>query len=878
MPGTTVTLVSPDGARRDAAADASAEYRFERITPGQYSIEAAATGFAPFRSDPITVIAGETAAVNIQLALTVVEEVTVTDTEEISTAPDDNASAVVLRTEEIEALPDDPEELAAALQALAGPGAGPEGGEIFIDGFSGGSMPRRDSIREIRINRNPFSSEFDRLGLGRIEILTKPGTEDFHGEVEFDFEDESLNSRNPFASNRPPFQRRNFEFELSGPIIRNRLSFFFDVEHRSIENNALINALTLGPDLSVVPFSRAVRVPSRSTEFSPRFDLAISERHTLSGRYSFERSGRTNTGLGGFDLPSRAYESSDSEHLFRLTDTIVLSPSMINETRFQFIRRRREQTGDSSMPTIRVLDSFTSGGANIGVSLADDDRLELQNYTSYTRGRHAMKFGLRYRYIRLNDISERNFAGTFTFTSLDQYRDTILDLPGAVPTQFSIAGGDPAASVSRSDVGVFFQDDWRARPDLTLSFGLRYENQTNISSSGDLAPRFSFAYSPGGGQRPKTVIRGGVGVFYNRFGEGLTLQTIRFDGISQRQFVVTDPAILDSVIFTPDGVTNVPNIAELTAFALPQTTRIISPDLVSPRTVQAVASIERQLGFETTVSATYTHTRIRRMLRSRNINAPVLGVRPIPDAGNIFQYESTGRLDQDQLIFNVRSRFHRRVSIFGNYSIGRARSDTDGAGTFPADQFDLDGEYGNSLLDVRHSFVVGGRFETIWGIRVNPFVTYRSGVPFNIVTGTDLNGDTIFNDRPAFATDLNEPGIIISRFGAFDPTPEPGDIIIPRNFGRGPSYFNVNLRLAKEFEFGERSSGSGGRRDSRYSIELSAQIRNLFNTVNGGSPVGNLRSSFFGQSVGLAGGFGRGGGGSQTAGNRRITLSLEFNF
>ena len=914
----TVIAVDASGKEKTAQANQDGAFTITGLAAGKYIVRINAAGFAPYENTEVAVEAGKSVALDVALDVAVIENtVDVQQNEAVGTDPEATAGAIILKDKDIDALPDDPDELAAALQALAGPGAGPNGGEIIIDGFSNGKMPPRSSIREIRINQNPFSSEYDRLGFGRIEILTKPGTDKYRGEVEFEFEDESLNSRNPFAPARAPFQVRNLNGNFGGPLIKNRASFFFDAEYEDTANNSLINARLLDPNLNEIPFQLAVVAPSKRFEFSPRFDFKINDNNTLVARYEYSRSKSENSGLGGFDLLSRASNNSSNEHSFRLTETSVLSASIINESRFQYIRRRNQQEGDSTLPTIRVNDAFTGGGANIGFGFTNEDRVEFSNYTSMVHGRHALKFGARVRHVNFENSSPNNFAGTFTFTSLDQYRNTILNL--ATPSQFQIAGGTPEAGVKQTDVGLFVQDDWRVNPKLTLSFGLRYENQTNISSKNNFAPRFGFAYAPGAGgnKQAKTVFRGGFGIFYDRFSESLTLQSIRFNGINQQQFIVTDTAILDRIVFNADGtVSGVPTVSQLSAFAQPQTTRIVSPDLQSPYTMQTAFGVERQLPFKTTVSATYINARTRRLLRSRNINAPIGGVQPVPGGGNIFQYESTGRFDQNQLVVNFRSNFLQNVSVFANYSFGGAKSDSDGANSFPANSYDLTGEYGNANMDIRHRFTIGGSFTAPWGVRLSPFITYRSGVPFNITTGEDLNNDKVFTDRPAFATDLNEPGIVFTRFGAFDPTPDAGDTIIPRNFGRGPEFFNVNLRMAKTFSFGSKGdSGSGngnrggggggggggqrgggggpfggggggggggqrggGSEEGRYSLEFAVQIRNILNTTNFGTPVGNLRSPFFGMSTSTAGGFGFGGGGGGQAGNRRVEFEVRFSF
>ncbi|MGH9948634.1 MAG: carboxypeptidase regulatory-like domain-containing protein, partial [Pyrinomonadaceae bacterium] len=475
--GAEVSAVDVDGKEIRVKSNRSGEFVLN-LAPGTYRIRVASPGFAVYEDANVVAAARTTVNLNITLTIAIQESKVTVDREgSISTDPNANASATVLKGKDIKALPDNPAELQAALEALAGPGAGPSGGEIFIDGFSGGKLPRRDTIREIRINQNPFSNEYDRFGLGRIEIFTKPGTEKWTGEVGAEFEDESLNSRNPYSANRPPYQLRNISPEFSGPIIKDRLSFYTDFQIESFENNSLTNANILGPDLVATPFLRSVSAPLKTWEFGQRFDAQITKKVTLTSRYGYETSKDSLAGLGGFDLPSRAYRSNDSEHFLRLTETAVISPTVINETRFQFLTTRSSQAEFDASPTIRVLEAFTGGGSNVGNSFVDRDRIELHNYTSWVKGDHIFRFGGRLRQINVTDSSPSNFAGTFTFTSLDQYRDTILNLSGAFPTQFSISGGQPLAKVKRTDLGIFFQDDWNIDPKLTVSAGLRYESQ-----------------------------------------------------------------------------------------------------------------------------------------------------------------------------------------------------------------------------------------------------------------------------------------------------------------------------------------------------------------------------------------------------------------
>jgi hypothetical protein len=922
--GVTVTATDAAGVARTVTTSDEGQFVFAALPPGRYTVRLESPGFDVYENTDVEVTAGSTGPLNIILNIAIeAEEVTVTADAPVSTEPESEAGAVVIRGADLDALPDDPDSLADALQALAGPSAGPEGeGEIYIDGFSGGRLPPKESIREIRINKNPFSAEYERLGYGRIEVFTKPGTDKFRGQTFFNFSDESLNARNPFAFTRAPFQSRRFGGNVSGPIIPGKVSFFLDFQRNETDENDVINAVILDPALNPVAFNQTLLTPARRTTFSPRIDWQLNPANTLVARYTYERSRSENQGVGDFNLPERAFNSEGTQHTFQLTETAVINQKVINETRFQFERDRNIRQGGLFAPTLRVQEAFTSGGAQVGLSTSDLDRFELQNFTSWTAGKHSLKAGARFRHLRLTDVSQQNFAGTFTFTSLEQYRQTLLGLPGARPAQFSISAGDPEARVTRSDFSPFVQDDWRVRPNLTVSAGLRYDLQTDIGSGLNFAPRLAFAWSPDGGQgrQQRTVIRGGFGIFYDTLRENLLLQAARFNGINQQQFLVTNtsPGAEEILGLFPA----IPSIETLQAFSVPQVVRQLAPDLLTPYTLQTALSVERQLPWRTTVSINFVNARTLHVLRSRNINAPLPGtlVRPLPGQGNIFQYESSGRFNQRQLIVNVSNRLSQRLTLSGNYVLNGARSDTDGANTFPANQYDLSGEYGRSAQDIRHRFTLFGTISGLpWDIRLSPIVIANSGRPFNITVGRDLNGDTLFTERPAFATDLSDTGVRATPFGTFDVTPSAGQEIIPRNYATGPSFFVVNLRAGKSFGFGEAiqpsggaggdtagggrgggrggggrggGGGGGGRRGGgggaggdgseryRYSLNFSVNVQNLFNNTNEGQPIGNLSSPLFGRSIGTAGGFGRGGGGGggQAAGNRRVELQLRFSF
>ena len=243
-----------------ATADSLGHFSFVGLIPGAYDIMAKKTGFAVYQMQAFPV-SGD-GSIDIQLSVAAEsQEVTVSDDNtHVEVDPDRNASALVLKGTDLDTLSDDPDELQDDLQALAGPSAGPNGGQIYIDGFSGGSLPPKSAIREIRVNSNPFSAEYDRLGYGRIEIFTKPGMDKFRGQLFTSFNDNALNARNPFLSNKPPFQSKMYSGNLAGPLTK-KMSFTLDFERRDIAESGILIGTQLNSSLQPTPFALSVPTP-----------------------------------------------------------------------------------------------------------------------------------------------------------------------------------------------------------------------------------------------------------------------------------------------------------------------------------------------------------------------------------------------------------------------------------------------------------------------------------------------------------------------------------------------------------------------------------------------------------------------------------------
>ena len=945
----TVLLTTPSGGAMETRTNKDGVYEFKDLPSGTYEVKAIAAGFALFTKSGLLVTTGQVTRANLQLSLEVQQEKVEVQstTTQVDVSPENNANSIVLQGKDLEALSDDPDELQSELEAMAGPSAGPNGGQIYIDGFTAGQLPPKASIREIRINQNPFSSEYDKLGYGRVEIYTKPGTDKLHGQFMVSGNASEFNARNPFeilppGEAPPSYNSEQYSGNIGGAINK-KASFFFNFEIRDIGALNVISATVLNPDFQIVPYSASVTNPQTRMNFAPRVDYQLTPNNTLTGRYQYWRDSETNNGVGQFLLAQAGNNVLNVEQTLQLTDTQTVNPSTINEARFQYIHETDVLTPVSTAINVLVQGAFNGNGSGGGGTSDTENRYEFTDIVYKNFSKHSLKFGGRIRSTADSSSTTVNYTGAFTFgsrfqpgctptpaddcvlTAIEAYQITESGLAQglSIPQIQALGGGAnyyqqttgvPSLSVNLVDAGVFAQDDWKIRPNLTLSYGLRFETQNNFSDKSNFALRVGVAWGIGGNAKnpSKTVVRAGFGMFYDRFTYTLLETQQRFNaaGTGQQQYLVQNPNfyLAGNPNCVPPLSVPVPPACGSSSNSTIQ--YVPNNNLHTPYTIQTGVTVERQLTRVANIAVTYLNSRGVHQFYTDNIN-PInpddpTEPRPIPTEGNLFQYQSEGVFKQNQLIVNGSIRMGAKLSLFGYYTLNYANSDTNGATTFPSIPGKPWLDYGRSIYDYRNRLFVGGTIGLPHAFRLSPFLVASSGVPFNITTGGDLFQDSLYNVRPAFGpcTPATQ-----TKYGCFEAPPSADYIPIPVNYGEGPGRFALMLRLSKTIGFGpvfegnagqagggmgggtfgrgpggmgrggSGGGGGGGRSmdagatNHRYGLTFSIAARNVFNNVNVLPPIGNLSSPQFGESNGLAG-----RPYSDTSSNRRLDLQVSFTF
>lgn len=787
----TVALVPADDPGRvvTRATDARGEARFDVRVGGAYRLRADATGFSRRELDLRVTRADARQRVELALAPVAVDVLVRREPEVAATDPRGLAFRRVLTERDLAALPEDPEALEQALRAIAGPGA------VFrVDGFSANRLPPKSAIQEIRISYSEFSAEYHVYTRAVVDILTKPGIERFSGSFGVRAGPSAWSARDAFASRRGESDLRSYEGSLGGPLWRERTSFLATLTVATQEVEQPVSAM--GP---AGPIQDQLVQANSNAQVWASVVHALAPGQTTRARYTERRSDADNSGVGGLALAERAVhgELSDRTLLWSLTGPV--GTRLYNQIRVRLGALRSHQEAASDAPAVEVIGAFEGGGAQVGGGRRQT-RWAIEDDLDLTWRNHAIRAGVAGEAVAVRSDEWRNRGGTYLFASLD-------DFVAGRPLSFTRRRGDPFVTFSVRQGALYVQDDVRLGKVLTISAGARVEAQSVVRGA-HLAPRFGLSWAPFKGGR--TAVRLGVGRYYEWVPSIVVEQVARLDGSRQQEVVVVRP---------DPGVDPIPS-------APPAPGRyLLSPDATLPRTLRFMTAVEQQLGPTATLTVTYEDVRVRGLLRGSNLNAPAPGVgRPDERVGNVIEAQSVGRRHEQSLSVRVNWRAPAPLDllVLGNYTLGRARDDTDGPFVLPARPLALDDEWAPSRRDARHEWSVTGLLQSRSVCHGVFSVAGSSGTPYSIRTGFDENGDGLAIERPAG---------------------------IGRNSMRGEGHLLATGRLAcRPFR---RASGRGASPGTRAPVfELSVEAQNFFNRTNPVGYVGVMSSPLFGRPVG----------------------------
>jgi carboxypeptidase family protein len=813
----TVTSAAAGAAAPPAVStDARGDAIVPLLDPGRYAIHVESPGFADYDARDVRLRAGENRR-DVKLAIAKIAATVQVGREarERASDPRGDMFATVLSQDQIDELPDDPDEFEQALRDMAGPGA-----TLRVNGFRGGRLPPKDQIQQIRFRRNMFAADTHEAGFMSVDITTKPGLETWRGATNAGFRDATLNAKNAFAPVKADERNERYGFSLNGPLWAKHTSLALSADGTdAFDSKTIVAALPTGL------FADSVRKPNTALNVSARVEHALTKTQVLRGEFQRNYTFADNLGVGDFDLVERGYSQTRTENLFRLSTSGSVGKTAFNEFRFQFRAEDTNVAEASTAPAVLVLNAFNAGGAQLGGSRGAHE-VSVSDDLDYAVGRHALRAGFQVEAGGYRTDELRNTTGTFTFASLDAYN-------AGLPTTFTRNVGDPHVDASQAQTGLYFQDDFRARKDLTISGGVRQEFQTHVGGL-HLGPRGGVAWSPF--KNGKTTVRAGGGVFFDWFDVQSYEQALQLDGAHQQTQTTVQPGYPNALLGGH-------------AVLLPAGRVQFAPDLTQPVLREAIVGVEQTLPHEIRMNTMLIHRRGAHQLRGVNVNAPLTGgLRPFPDAGPITQVESIAESQFDGLSISLNyMRPAKRLFIAANYVLSRSVNDADSLFSLPANNNDLAAERGPAPGDARHRFMSLANFPLVGRFRLATSVRVQSALPYNITTGRDDNGDTISNDRPAG---------------------------VSRNSGRGSALADLGARLSWSIGFGTRAGGGmggpqvrvvrgndadplgstsvGGDMTKRYSLELYAQSYNLLNRVNALNFSGVMTSPFFGQATSAA--------------------------
>lgn len=772
----------------ETIADQDGRFRLDGVASGNYVLLVVAAGFAP-QQKAITV--PHLNVLQVQLAVEAIKSEVVVSSQPkgLSVEAASSANSRVLRGAALQRLPRNEAQLLRVLQRMSG--SLTEQLDIRVNGVAGAKLPPLVTIKEIRINNDPYAAAFHEPTAAHIEIETKGGSEQVQAGGFFEYRNSALDARNAFSFDKQPLEQRDYGGWWSSRLIGSQSFIFGAFEQRRHDASTIVSAFT--PDGY---YGDNVPLLNRETLVSLRGDYTPSERHAISFFYDWARSRDDGQGITSLDLPERGYQVQGQEQSWQVSARSFLSTNLVNEITAKYARERVETLTDNYDEAIEVVGAYNSGGPQCCPAQSLRQHLTFTENLSWLRGTHFLKTGLQIAGVQLRDNSENNFGGSWLYANL-----AFLRLHR--PLLYTLNVGTPQLNFGLWQFAGYAQDEIKLKPNFTLTPGLRYEAQTQGGGARNFAPRLSLAWSPF--QANHTVIRAGAGLFYQQLSEAQVSNALRFDGVRQRQVIIYRPRY--------------PNPFGSRPFeSFPISVNRLATNLQMPQQWHSSVGLERQLPHEATVTATYSYVRGVHFFRARDVNAPLAdGARPLTQFWRITQLESSATSTTHRLLVSYSQTINARLSLFGNYTWGRIVDDTDGPETFPMDNYQVGLERGFGALDTRHQAFVGATLTLPFKLELAPMFTFNSGRPYNVISGLDENNDSVLNDRPTG---------------------------VARNSGRGPKYASLDVSLSRQLSFGTPRQ----EQDAPYGINLSVQFTNLLNRTNFADFTGNQSSPFFGRA------------------------------
>ena len=843
------TVVLETGETMTTATDG--RFRFHCVTPGAHSLHITAESFAA--ADVSLPAARTRSDINVGLRPQSVEQTVDVDSGGEARGVDTTETGIsrTLQGDDLKALADDPDDLLRQLQQMtAGAGGDPSAAMITVDGFqTPGRLPPKSSIAFIKVNPDLFAAEYGEPPYtgGRVEVYTKPGQPRYHGALFLTYGGSALNARDPFSTSKGTLGKQRFGAELSGPVRKVGSDFALSLEHRGIDNVAVVNAVTLDSAGNQIPVNQTAAAPQALWNATARLGWQLGPKNTFSATYQANVNSIANMGVGGTTLVEAGRDDRTYEHTLRFVDVTTAGPNFMHEARIALRWLGDLSTPSSTAPQLQVAGAFTGGGAELGAQKIREVGTEIADDFILTTGPHTLKAGVNMRIFRERNQMTQNFNGTYVFgggsapildangnaipgststiTGVEQYRRALLKLPGGAATAYTVVTGTPDINYTQTRAALFAEDDWKLRPNFKVSFGARYFIQNEPLTALNLVPRLGFAWSPD--KKQTWTLKLHAGMFSGTYSTEDATEFHRLDGIRSIQ----------STIYSPVYGTPFVNATPIS------TIRTKAPGFTAFTFSEEQFEVDHTLPHGWNLMGTIYWLRGWNQPRAANINSPLNGLptgpRPGPANMNILQSQNSASMRGPIYFVSVEQHQLKRLNIFLGIADVDLRDNADGNTFFTPQSSKTDaGEFARRTFQDQIQIFGSATLHLPGKVDLSSEYFVGSGKHFNVVTGFDNNGDGDFNDRPTYARP-GDPNAVATRYGMLVATGGTG--VVPRNTGTMPFRVNLDTNLSRTFTLTPHAA-----KDSLQTLSVNVRSANVLNHTNVRGVGGVLGSPLFG--------------------------------